>query len=229
MNIDDTYENIEKLGEDITSNSDDDLDFSALERKSKEYVEPPQKMSDDERSATEARWYALRTFTGHELRVKQNIEAEVKRLNLKDKIFEVVIPEETVYEVRGGKRRSRRKNFLPGYIIVRAILDKKTREIIQSLPSVVAFVGRKNEPQALQPDEIKRILGRVEERKDIETVVTQFEIGDPVRVIDGPFNTFSGTIKEINYEKQKMKVEVGILGRKTPVELDFSQVEIENK
>lgn len=229
MNTDEIYENIESLGEAKSNEGGESIDFSALEASSEQKDAKRQVLSQEEREKVEPRWYALRTFTGHELRVKQNIEAEIKRLGLQNKIFEVVIPEETVYEVRGGKRRSRRKNFLPGYIVVKAILDKKTREIIQSLPSVVAFVGRKNEPQALQQAEVDRILGRVEERKDIETVVTQFEIGDPVRVIDGPFNTFTGTIKEINYEKQKMKVEVGILGRKTPVELDFSQVEIENK
>lgn len=188
-----------------------------------------QHMSEEELQKIEFRWYALRTFTGHEQRVKQNIEVEVKRLGFKDKVREVIIPQETVFEVRNGKRRSRTKNFLPGYIVVEAILDKKIKDIIQNLPAVVAFVGRKNEPQALQLAEVERIIGRVQERKDIETVVTLFAIGDPVKVIDGPFNTFNGTIKEINYEKQKMKVEVGILGRKTPVELDFSQVEIENK
>ncbi len=177
--------------------------------------------------SNDLKWYALRTFTGHEQRVKQTIEVERKRLGLQDKIGEVIIPQETVFEVRNGKRRTRVKNFLPGYIVVSAALDKKIKDIISNLPSVVAFVGRKNEPQALQPAEVERIIGRVLERKDIQTVETKFSIGDPVRVIDGPFNTFNGTIKEINYEKQKMKVEVGILGRKTPVELDFSQVEIE--
>lgn len=175
----------------------------------------------------EHKWYAIRTFTSHEARVKTSIEIEVKRLHLEDKIKEVIIPQETVFEVRNGKRRTRIKNFLPGYIVIRAILDKKTKDIIRNLPSIVAFVGRKNEPVALQQGEIDRILGRVEERKDITTVETTFAVGDPVRVIDGPFNTFSGSVKEVNLEKQKLKVEVGILGRKTPVELEFSQVELE--
>ncbi len=182
---------------------------------------------DDDKQKIELRWYALRTFTGHEQRVKQNIEVEVKRLGLEDRIKEVIIPQETVFEIRNGKRKSRVKNFLPGYIVVSAVLDKKVKDVISNLPAVVAFVGRKNEPQALQQIEVERIIGRVLERKDIETVTTIFAIGDPVKVIDGPFNTFNGSIKEINYEKQKMKVEVGILGRKTPVELDFSQVEVE--
>ncbi len=176
----------------------------------------------------EPRWYVLRTFTGHEMKVKQTIESECERLDLNDRVFEVIIPEETVFEVRGGKRKTKTKNFLPGYILVHCVLDKKVQDIISNLPSVVSFVGRRNEATPLQPHEVDRIIGRVEERKDIATIETKFEIGDPVRVIDGPFTTFNGTVKEVNNEKQKLKVEVGILGRKTPVELDFSQVELEN-
>lgn len=175
----------------------------------------------------EAKWYALRTFTGQETKVKASIEAESKRIGLNDRIFNVVIPKETVFEVRNGKRRTKERNFLPGYIIVLCILDLKVKDVIQNLPAVVSFVGRRSEPTPLQKSEIDRILGRVEERKDIATMETQFQIGDPVKVIEGPFNTFSGTVKEVNNEKQKLKVEVGILGRKTPVELDFSQVEME--
>jgi transcriptional antiterminator NusG len=107
-------------------------------------------------------------------------------------------------------------------------MDKKIKDIIQNLPSVVSFVGTKTEPAPLQQHEIERIIGRVEERRSIATIETTFDIGDPVRVIDGPFTNFNGTVKEVNYEKQKLKVEVGILGRKTPVELDFSQIEMEN-
>jgi transcriptional antiterminator NusG len=176
----------------------------------------------------EYKWYAIRTFTGHELRVKQNIEYEMKRLKLSEKVKDIIIPQETVFEVRNGKRRTRIKNFLPGYIIVRCILDKKIKDIIQNVPSIVSFVGTKTEPAPLQYHEVERIIGRVEERKNVATIETSFQIGDPVKVIDGPFANFNGTIKEINFEKQKMKVEIAILGRKTPVELDFSQVEIEN-
>jgi len=176
----------------------------------------------------ELKWYALRTFTGHEQKVKLSIEAEIRRLKLQDKIKEIIIPQETVFEVRQGKRKTRVKNFLPGYIIVKLVLDKKIKDIIVNIPSVVSFVGTKTEPVPLQPHEIEKIIGRVEERKSIETIETSFSVGDPVKIIDGPFNTFSGTVKEINNEKQKLKVEVGILGRKTPVELDFSQIEVEN-
>ena len=178
--------------------------------------------------STEIKWYALRTYTGHEQKVKLSIEAEVKRLKLQEKVKEIIIPQETVFEVRGGKRKTRVKNFLPGYIPVRILLDKKIKDIISNIPSVVSFVGTKTEPAPLQIHEVEKIIGRVEERRSIETIETSFSIGDPVKIIDGPFNTFTGTIKEINNEKQKLKVDVGILGRKTPVELDFRQVEVEN-
>ncbi len=181
--------------------------------------------SNDE---VEFKWYALRTYTGQENKVKQQIFAETKRYGLGDWVKDVLVPEETVFEVRNGKRRTKIKNFLPGYIMVCCRLNKKMKDIIVSLPSVVAFVGRRNEPTPLQKVEVDRIMGRVEERKDVSTIETSFQIGDPVKVIDGPFNTFSGTVKEVNNEKQKLKVEVGILGRKTPVELDFTQVELEN-
>ena len=174
------------------------------------------------------KWYALRTYTGHEQKAKTGIEQELKRLHLEDKIRSIIIPQETVFEVRNGKRRTRIKNFLPGYLLVEVILDKKLKEIIVTSPSIVSFVGTKNEATALQLDEVNRILGRVEERKTVATIEISFTIGDPVKVIEGPFEGFSGTVKEVNNEKQKLKVEVGILGRKTPVELDFSGVEMEN-
>lgn len=185
-------------------------------------------ITPDDIEAMEPKWYALRTFTSHEQKVKESIENEMARLGFADRVVEVVIPEETVFEVRGGKRKQKVKNFLPGYILVHAKLDKRLQEEIQQLPSVVSFIGRRNVPTPLQPAEIERIIGRVEERKDIATVETQFSIGDPIKVIDGPFATFNGTVKDVNNEKQKLKVEVGILGRKTPVELDFTQVELEN-
>lgn len=176
------------------------------------------------------KWYALRTYTGHEARVKTSIELELKRVDAEEKVLNIIIPQETVFEVRNGKRRQRVKNFLPGYIMIELALDKRMHDLITNIQGVVGFVAAnaKAEPQALQPDEVARIIGRVEERKDIATVETAYSVGDPVKVIDGPFSNFSGTVKEVNNEKQKLKVEVGILGRKTPVELDFAQVEMEN-
>jgi transcriptional antiterminator NusG len=187
--------------------------------------QPHQEQNEQE---IEFKWYALRVYTGQENKAKALIFSELARYGVSDFLQDVIVPEETVFEVRNGKRKTKIKNFLPGYIIVSCKLTKKINDIITSIPIIVSFVGRKNEPTPLQQEEVNRILGRVEERKDVSTIETSFEIGDPVRVIDGPFNTFTGTVKEVNNEKQKLKVEVGILGRKTPVELDFTQVEPEN-
>ncbi len=173
------------------------------------------------------KWYALRTYSGHEARVKQLIEREVELQGLQPSVGEILIPEERVYEVRDGKKRQRKKNFLPGYVLVEVALDKHVKDVILNVPSVISFVGTKDQAQALQPDEVRRILGRVEERRDLEVSTTSYRVGDSVKVIDGPFNNFSGTVKEVSEEKQKLKVEVSIFGRKTPVELDFVQVELE--
>ncbi|MDC1068580.1 transcription termination/antitermination protein NusG [Candidatus Kapabacteria bacterium] len=174
------------------------------------------------------KWYAVRVFTSSETKVKETIEMEAKRLGFDEKIVEIVIPHETVFEVRNGKRRQKIKNFLPGYILINCMLDKRLQEDVSTINGVVNFIGRGSDPTPLQQNEIDRIVGRVEERKDIATMETKFSIGDPIKVIDGPFAEFNGTVKYVNNEKQKLKVEVGILGRKTPVELDFTQVELEN-
>lgn len=175
----------------------------------------------------EFKWYCLRTFSGHENKVKQAIEAEIKRLELQDKIKEVIVPLETVYETKNGKRREKVRNFLPGYVVIKLILDKKTIDLITNINGVMNFVGRKNAPTPLQESEVERIFGRVENRDNITTVEKIYNENDPVKVIDGPFTGFSGIIKEVNNEKQKLKVEVAILGRRTPIELDFIQVELE--
>jgi transcription termination/antitermination protein NusG len=183
-------------------------------------------------SAQELKWYFVRTFSGHEQKVKAALDLEIKRVELQDRIVEVLVPQETVIEVRNNKKRKRLRNLYPGYVLIRAVLDSKVRDIVTNVPSLIAFVGTKKnaaevEPTALREDEIKRILDRIEERKNIAIVETNFVEGDPVKVNEGPFAGFTGTVKEVNHEKQKVKVEVGILGRKTPVELDFGQIEMD--
>ncbi len=174
------------------------------------------------------KWYALRCFTGQESKVKAYIEDEVKRRGMADRVLDVVIPNEKVYEVRDGKKKVKTKSFLPGYILMEAALDKKLIDIILNVNDVVSFVGpSKDRPTALQPDEMRRILGKVEEKKNVESPEVRYYLGQPVKVIDGPFNGFQAQIKEVNEDKQKLKVEVSIFGRKTPVELDYAQVEPE--
>jgi len=146
---------------------------------------------------------------------------------MSDRITNVLVPSEKIYEIKEGKKKSKTKTFFPGYILVEAILDKGSKHLILSTPSVISFVGPRGEPAPLQNDEVSRLIGRLEERKDVEVMAVPFHLGELVKVIDGPFNNFTGVVRELNEEKMKLKVMVSIFGRKTPVELDFNQVEIE--
>jgi transcriptional antiterminator NusG len=173
------------------------------------------------------KWYVVRTYSGHENRVKAYLESEIARLGIQEKLGAVLVPSEKVFEVKDGKKKSKTKTFFPGYILIEAILDEKVKYVILNTPSVMSFVGSKEKPVPLQPDEVKRLIGKLEEKKDTEQIEVPFHIGEPVKVTDGPFNNFTGFVQEVNEEKMKLKVMVSIFGRKTPVELDFSQVEIE--
>lgn len=173
------------------------------------------------------KWYVVRTYSGHENKVKAYLENEVNQAGLTEKISSVIVPSEKVFEVKDGKKKSKTRTFFPGYILVEAVLDKATQHLILNTPSVISFVGPKNAPAPLQPTEVRRLIGKIEERKDVEVIEVPFRMGDAVKVIDGPFNNFSGFVQEVNEEKMKLKVMVSIFGRKTPVELDFSQVELE--
>jgi len=173
------------------------------------------------------KWYAIHVFSGHEKKIQKYLENEIDRASIKEKIPRILIPSEDVVEMRDGKKRIKNRIFFPGYMLVEMDLDKVTQHIVLNAPGVTNFVGPKNKPVPLQEDEVKRILGRVEEHKDQEIFKIPFNVGDPVKVIDGPFSDFAGVVEEINEEKQKLKVMVSIFGRSTPVELDFLQVEME--
>jgi transcriptional antiterminator NusG len=175
----------------------------------------------------EKKWYVVRTYSGHENKVKAYIENEVAQAGLGEMVGAVVVPSEKVFEVKDGKKKSKTRTFFPGYILVEAVLDKTTQHIILNTPSVISFVGPRNAPAPLQASEVRRLIGRIEERKEVEVIEVPFRVGDAVKVMEGPFNNFSGFVQEVNEEKMKVKVMVSIFGRKTPVELDFSQVELE--
>jgi transcription termination/antitermination protein NusG len=175
----------------------------------------------------EKRWYVVRTYSGHEGKVKSYIESEVARLNLGDRISAILIPSEKVIEVKDGKKKAKVKNFFPGYVLVEMQVDRETTHLILEAPSVLGFVPDKNNPAPLQPDEVRRLIGKMEDREHVEVMEIPFRVGDPVKVVEGPFNNFTGFVQEVNGEKSKVKVMVSIFGRKTPVELDFGQVELE--
>ncbi len=171
------------------------------------------------------KWYVVRAISGNEKKVKQYLESEINRLNLQDFISQVLIPTEKVYQVRNGKKVSKERSYLPGYVLVEAVLVGEIPHIIRNIPGVLGFLGSKDEPVPLRPAEVNRILGKVDELSEQGAELSiPFIVGETVTVTDGPFNSFSGVIEEINEEKKKLKVMVKIFGRKTPLELSFMQV-----
>ena len=174
------------------------------------------------------KWYVVRTFSGHENKVKSLIDLELEdNTELKARISQILVPVEKVFEVKDGKKRTKTKNFFPGYILIEADIDNKVLDFISNTPSVMGFLGGQKKPNPLQPDEVKRIVGRITKDEDTERTDTIFRTGDYVKIIDGPFNNFSGVIEEVNEDRLKIKVLVSIFGRKTPVEIDFAQAELE--
>lgn len=174
------------------------------------------------------KWYVLRAISGNEKKIKQYIESEISRLELQDYVAQVLIPTEKVYQVRNGKKISKERNYFPGYVLVEAALVGEVSHIIRNVPGVIGFLGSKDEPVPLRAAEVNRILGKVDELAEQgEEMNIPYIVGETVKVIDGPFNSFTGIIEEINEEKKKLKVMVKIFGRKTPLELGFMQVEKE--
>ncbi|HDQ43934.1 MAG TPA: transcription termination/antitermination factor NusG [bacterium] len=173
------------------------------------------------------KWYAIHVFSGHEKKIKKVLESEIERNQMQDQITRILIPAEDVVEMRDGKKRVKNRIFFPGYMLVEMELNKKTQHLVLDTNGVTNFVGPKNQPVPLHEDEVRRILGRVEDRRDEEVIDIPFREGDPVKVIDGPFSDFSGIVEDVNREKKKLKVMVSIFGRSTPVELDFLQISLE--
>ena len=174
------------------------------------------------------RWYVVRAISGKEKKVKEYLESEINRLKLQDYISQVLIPTEKVYQVRKGKKVSKERNYFPGYVLIEAVLIGEIPHIIKNIPNVLGFLGSGTIPSPMRPAEVNRILGKVDElAEQAEGINVPFIVGESVKVIDGPFNSFTGVIEEINEEKKKLKVMVKIFGRKTPLELNFMQVEKE--
>ncbi|MEI6747912.1 MAG: transcription termination/antitermination protein NusG [Bacteroidales bacterium] len=171
------------------------------------------------------KWYVVRAISGNEKKVKQYLESEISRLNMQEYISQILIPTEKFYQVRNGKKVSKERNYFPGYVLIEAILVGEVQHTIKNVPGVLGFLGSKNEPIPLRQAEVNRILGKVDELSEQGAELNiPFIVGESVTVIDGPFNSFSGVIEEINQEKKKLKVMVKIFGRKTPLELGFMQV-----
>jgi len=210
----------------------EEKDKKEMEETSTEVV-AEQDLEATEEDSGNFKWYAVRIISGHENKVKAYLDNEIRNEKLEDKIRNVLIPLEKIFEVKGGKKKVKLKNFLPGYILIEADLDDKIRDFVSKTPSIINMVGSKSikgkrlEPIALKSNEVKRIKSILNEEGDEKKMDIQLNIGDPVKVSSGPFNNFSGNILEINLEKLKVKVMVSIFGRKTPIELELTQIERE--
>lgn len=179
---------------------------------------PPAPPVEDER-----KWYVVHCYSGYENKVRHNLEQRIESMGMKDKIFDVVVPTEEEIEVRDGKRRTVERRVFPGYLLVQMILSEESWYVVRNTPGVTGFVGMGNEPTPLRPEEVAQIVKRME--AEAPRIKVTYKIGERVRIIDGPFNDFIGTVDEIDMERAKVRVMVSFFGRETPVELDFLQVE----
>jgi len=171
-------------------------------------------------------WYVVHAYSNYEHKVKSSLIERVRRAGLENKFGEILVPTEEVVEMREGQRRKSERKFFPGYVLVQMEMDDETWHLVKEVPKVLGFIGGSSDkPAPITEREAQQILNRVQEGVDKPRPKILFEPGEVVRVTDGPFNDFSGVVEQVNYEKSKVRVAVQILGRSTPVELDFSQVE----
>ena len=170
-------------------------------------------------------WYIVQAYSGFENKVVEAIKDELKRYKLSDKLEEILVPTHQVTEVKKGKRTKKEKKFFPGYVLVKLELTKQIYHLIKNLQKVSGFLGSADKPTPITDIEIKRIIGQVTETAVSQKIGVNFDIGEKVKVCDGPFASFNGLIEEIDEEKSRLKVSVSIFGRATPVDLEFNQVE----
>jgi transcription termination/antitermination protein NusG len=171
----------------------------------------------------EKQWYVIHCYSGYENKVRHAIEQRIETMGMQDKIFDVVVPTEEEIEVHEGKRKTVERRVFPGYILVQMKMDEDSWYVVRNTPGVTGFVGMGNEPTPLRPEEVNQIMRRMEQ--EAPKVKVTFKPGQRVRIVDGPFNDFIGTVGDIDMEKAKVRVMVSFFGRETPVELDFLQVE----
>ena len=175
-----------------------------------------------------ARWYIIHAYSGFENKVRDAILSEADRLGLSEGVEEVEVPTETVTEIKRGKKVQVERKFMPGYVLAKLNLTDDVYHLVKNTPKVTGFLGSGNKPQPISEKEAARYFGGVEEAKAApkQQVDVDYEIGDQIKVLEGPFASFNGVVEELDFDKQKVKVSVSIFGRATPVELEFEQVEL---
>lgn len=172
------------------------------------------------------RWYVVHAYSNFEHKVKKSLEERIELDGMQDKFGKILVPTEEVVEMKNGQKRRSERKFYPGYVLVQMDMDEQTWHLVKSVPKVLGFIGgTSDKPAPISEKEAEGIVQRVQEGVDKPRPKVLFEPGELVRVVDGPFNDFSGVVEQVNYEKSRLQVAVQILGRSTPVELDFAQVE----
>lgn len=172
-----------------------------------------------------ARWYIVHTYSNFEQKVADSIKEKAAATGLEDLFEEVLVPTEEVVELRRGQKVNAERKFFPGYVLVKMDLTDQAYHLVKDTPKVTGFLGQQNKPAPVSQAEVDRIMNQVQEGIERPKPTILFEIGEQVRVMDGPFQSFSGTVEEVDEERARLKVEVSIFGRATPVELEYSQVE----
>jgi transcriptional antiterminator NusG len=179
----------------------------------------------EEGTDSQARWYVIHTYSGYENKVRQNLLHRVESMDVADRIFEVIVPTQEEIEIKSGQRQTVQRKVVPGYVLVKMVMDDDSWHVVRNTPGVTSFVGSGNKPTALDETEMQSIVKGM--TAEAPKVKVSLSVGDTVRIMDGPFSDFRGAIDEINQEKGKIKVLVSFFGREVPVELDFLQVERE--
>jgi transcription termination/antitermination protein NusG len=215
------------LGEDTVEESLDMEMSAGGERTADLDIDLPEGVSEEEFDASQEEdgraWYVVHCYSGYENKVRHNLEQRIETMGMKDKIFDIVVPTEEEIEVKEGKRRTVERRVFPGYILVNMIMTEESWYVVRNTPGVTGFVGMGNTPTPLRPEEVSQIIKRME--AEAPRIKVTFKSGERVRIVDGPFNDFRGTVSEIDMERAKVRVMVNFFGRETPVELDFLQVE----
>ena len=208
----------------LTTEPEETPDAPAPEEPVVAAEEPVEESSPDVEEPDDGRaWFVVHCYSGYENKVRHNLEQRIETMGMKDMIFDVVVPTEEEVEVKDGKRRTVERRVFPGYILVNMLMSEESWYVVRNTPGVTSFVGMGNEPVPLRPEEVSQIIKRME--ADAPRIKVSFRQGERVRIIDGPFNDFRGTVDEIDMERAKVRVMVNFFGRETPVELDFLQVE----
>lgn len=197
----------DKLGDDIVAMINEELAES----------------QDDTTNEDQRDWFVVHCYSGQEYKVCHSIEQRIETMGMQDRIFDVIVPTEEEIEVKDGKRRTIERRVFPGYILVQMRLDEDSWYVVRNTPGVTGFVGMGNDPTPLRKEEVDQIMRRME--SESPKIKVTFKLGDKVRIVDGPFNEFIGTVGDVDMEKSKVRVMVSFFGRETPVELDFLQVE----